>query len=85
LAAAVSGTAATVLTLLAMLGGSGITSTTLKMMFDAQLWVTELALIVGLSGLVVRSASRKRKLSHLAAIFLVIGTLLIAATAAVPI
>jgi hypothetical protein len=84
LGAAVSGTSATVLTLLAMLGG-GATSTPLKMLYDAQLWVLELALIVGLAGLLVRSATRKRTLSHIAAILLVIGTLLIAASSAVPI
>ena len=85
LAAAVSGTSATVLTLLAMLGGSGINSPELRMLFDAQLWVIELALIVGLAGLLVRSSTSKRRLSHAAAILLALGTILIAATAALPI
>jgi hypothetical protein len=84
LAAAVTGTSATVLTLLAMLGGSGITSMLGKMLFDAQLWVIELALVVGMVGLLVRSTTNKRRLSHLAAILLVIATVLIAATAVLP-
>jgi hypothetical protein len=43
LSAAVAGTAATMLTLLAMLGGSGATTVYLRMLFDSQLIVLELA------------------------------------------
>jgi len=77
LAAAVSGTAATMLTLLAMLGGSVASTTWLKMLFDAQLAVIELALIAGIVGLIRRNESQKRRFSHVAAILLVAGAILL--------
>ena len=77
LAAAVSGTAATMLTLLAMLGGKGITTIYQKMIFDAQLVVLELALITGISGIIRRAETQKRTLSHSSAILLIVGTILL--------
>ncbi len=79
LAAAIAGTSATVLTLLAMLGGGS--SGVMKMLYDAQLWAIEFALVVGMTGLIVRSAENNRRLSHVAAILLVIGTILITVSA----
>lgn len=84
LSAAVSGTAATMLTLLAMLGGSGANTIYLKMLYDSQLVVLELALIVGVSGIIRRPESQKRALSHFSAILLVIGTFLVSLAAALP-
>jgi hypothetical protein len=81
-AAAVAGTSATVLTLLAMLGGSGNDTFFLKLLFQAQLWVIESALIVGLAALLVRSSESKRRCSHFATLLLVAGTILIATNAA---
>ena len=85
LSAAVSGTAATMLTLLAMLGGSGANTVYLKVLFDSQLAVLELALIFGVSGLIRKTDSQKRRLSHLAAILIIVGTLLVSLGAALPI
>jgi hypothetical protein len=85
LSAAVAGTAATMLTLLAMLGGSGATTTLLKMLFDSQLVVLELALVAGISGLIRRRESQKRMLSHTSAILLILGTVLVSLGAAIPI
>ena len=65
------------LTLLAMLGGGGATSVLLKVLFDAELVVIELAMIVGISGLVRREEHQKRMLSHLAAALLIAGTILV--------
>jgi len=83
LAAAVSGTAATMLTLLAMLGGGGASTVWLKMRFDLQLVVIELALIVGISGLIRRNESQKRMFSHVAATLLVAGAILLGLGAAI--
>ena len=85
LSAAVAGTAATMLTLLAMLGGSGANTSFLRMLFDSQLFVLELALIVGVTGLIQRNEHRKRTLSHLSAVLLVAGTILVSLGAALPI
>jgi hypothetical protein len=82
LAAAVAGTAATMLTLLAMLGGSGLTTVPSKMLFDAQLVVLELAMITGITGIIRRSEASKRKLSHSSAILLIAGTILVSLGAA---
>jgi hypothetical protein len=83
LAAAVSGTAATMLTLLAMLGGSGANTTFLKMLFDAQLVVVELAMITGIAGLIKGGEMQKRILSQGAAILLIVGTILLSLGAAI--
>jgi len=83
LAAAVSGTAATMLTLLAMLGGSGADTVFLKMLFDAQLFVVELAMIIGIAGLIRRDEVQKRKLAHVAAVLLILGTVLVGIGAAI--
>jgi hypothetical protein len=73
------------LTLLAMLGGTGATTTLLKMLFDSQLVVLELALVAGISGLIRRRESQKRMLSHTSAILLILGTVLVSLGAAIPI
>ena len=83
LAAAVSGTAATMLTLLAMLGGGGADTLFLKMLFDAQLFVVELAMITGIAGLLKGGEMQKRMLSHGAAILLIVGTVLLSIGAAI--
>jgi len=83
LAAAVSGTAATMLTLLAMLGGGVTSSLWLKMLFDAQLVVIELALVAGVSGLIKRNESQKKMFSHTAAALLVAGAILLGLGAAI--
>jgi hypothetical protein len=85
LSAAVAGTASTMLTLLAMLGGAGATTVLLKMLFDSQLVVLEFALVVGITGLVQRRESRKRMLSHISALLLIVGTILVSLGAAIPI
>ena len=82
-AAAVSGTAATMLTLLAMLGGNSANTEFLRMLFDAQLVVVELAMIVGIAGLIRRDEVQKRELSHTAAFLLVVGTILVGIGAAI--
>ena len=83
LAAAVSGTAATMLTLLAMLGGGGTSSLWLKMLFDAQLLVIELALIAGVSALIRGNESHKKTFAHIAAALLVTGAVLLGLGAAI--
>jgi hypothetical protein len=85
LSAAVAGTAATMLTLLAMLGGTGATTTFLKMLFDSQLLVLEIALVAGIAGIIQRRESQKKTLSHISALFLIIGTILVSLGAAIPI
>ena len=85
MSAAISGTSATMLTLLAMLGGSGATSVYLKVLFDSQLIVLELALIFGVSGIIRKPDSEKRRLSHVAAVLLIAGTILVSLGAALPI
>jgi hypothetical protein len=85
LSAAVSGTAATMLTLLAMLGASSAHTVFLRILFDSQLVVLELALIVGVSGIIRRPDSQKQKLSYFAAILLITGTILVSLGAAQPI
>ena len=82
LAAAVAGTAATMLTLLAMLGGTGLSSIPSKMLFDAQLVVLELAMVTGITGIIRRSETTKRKLTHSSAILLIAGTILVSLGAA---
>ena len=85
LSAAVSGTAATMLTLLAMLGASSAHTVFLRILFDSQLVVLEFALVVGITGLVQRRESRKRMLSHISALLLIVGTILVSLGAAIPI
>jgi hypothetical protein len=84
LSAAVSGTSATMLTLLAMLGGSGANTLYLKVLFDSQLIVLELALVAGISGIIRRTDSQKRMLSHISAALLIVGTILVSLGAALP-
>jgi len=84
LSGAVAGTAATMLTLLAMLGGSGANTMYLKMLFDSQLLVLELALIVAIWAIISRGESNKRTLSHVSAILLIVGTILVSIGAAIP-
>jgi hypothetical protein len=84
LSAAVAGTAATMLTLLAMLGGSGANTLYLKLLFDSQLVVLELALIAGVSGIIRGQDSQKRLLSHSSAVLLIFGTVLVSLGAALP-
>ncbi|MGA2664184.1 MAG: hypothetical protein ABSF83_04495 [Nitrososphaerales archaeon] len=83
LSASVAGTAATMLTLLAMLGGSSADTVFLKMLFDAQLFVVELAMIIGIAGLLRRDETLKRRLSHGAAVLLILGTVLVGVGAAI--
>jgi len=71
------------LTLLAMLGGSGADTVFLKMLFDAQLFVVELAMIIGIAGLIRRDEVQKRKLAHVAAVLLILGTVLVGIGAAI--
>ncbi len=85
LSAAVAGTAATMLTLLAMLGGSGATDNLLKILFDSQLVVLEFALVSGIAGLIQRRESLKRLLSHSSAVLLIAGTILVSLGAALPV
>lgn len=84
LSAAVAGTAATMLTLLAMLGGTGATTMYLKELYDSQLVVLELALVAGISGIISRGDSQKKNLSHVSAILLILGTVLVSLGAALP-
>ena len=65
--------------------GSGANTVYLKVLFDSQLAVLELALIFGVSGLIRKTDSQKRRLSHLAAILIIVGTLLVSLGAALPI
>jgi len=85
LCAAVSGTSATMLTLLAMLGGSGASTAFLRTLFDSELVVLELALVAGLSGIIRQPNSQKRGLSYFSAILLIVGTVLVSLGAALPI
>jgi hypothetical protein len=85
LSAAISGTAATMLTLLAMLGAGSAHTVFLRILFDSQLVVLELALIVGVSGIIRRPDSQKQKLSYFAAALLIAGTVLVSLGAALPI
>jgi len=71
------------LTLLAMLGGGVTSSLWLKMLFDAQLFVIELALVAGISGLIRRNEPQKRTFSHAAAGLLVAGAILLGLGAAI--
>lgn len=79
LAAGVAGASATMLTLLTVFGtNSGITgSVFLKILFEAQLLVLELALIVGIFALIRRSEAQKKLLSHVSGALLIGGTLLL--------
>ena len=80
LAAGVAGASATMLTLLTVFGttNSGIAgSVFLKILFEAQLLVLELALIVGIIALIRRSELQKRLLSHVSGALLICGTLLL--------
>jgi hypothetical protein len=85
LSAAVSGTSATMLTLLAMLGGGAANTVYLRVLFDSQLVVLELALISGLTGIIRKPDSQKRRLSYFAAVLLIVGTVLVSLGAALPI
>ncbi len=71
------------LTLLAMLGGSGADTVFLKMLFDAQLSMVELAMIIGIAGLVRREEVQKRQLAHVSAVLLILGTVLVGIGAAI--
>jgi len=73
------------ITLLAMLGGSGADTVYLKILFDSQLVVLESALIAGMSGIIRKPDSQKRTLSYFAAILLIVGTVLVSLGAALPI
>ncbi|MGI0091695.1 MAG: hypothetical protein ACREBS_08300 [Nitrososphaerales archaeon] len=84
LSAAVSGTAATMLTLLAMLGGSGANTVYLKNAFRVTTHHARTSLIVDISGIIRRRDSQKRTLSHFSAIFLIVGTVLVSLGASLP-
>ena len=73
------------LTLLAILSGSGATKIFLKILFDSQLVVLELALVAGISGLIRRRESQKRTLSLVSEVLLIAGTILLSRGAALPI
>jgi len=73
------------LTLLAMLGGAGANTMLLRMLFDSQLVVLELALVAGVSGLIQRRENLKRILSVVSAALLIVGTILVSIGAALPI
>jgi hypothetical protein len=80
LAAAVAGAAATMLTLLTVLGSTNsfITSSQLmKGLFEAQLVVLETALIFGTASLMRRSDPIKKSLAKMSAWLLIGGTLLL--------
>ena len=49
----------------------------MKLLFEAQLLVLELGLIVGILALIRREESQKKFLSHLSGALLIIGTLLL--------
>jgi hypothetical protein len=70
------------LTLLGMLGRSGLTTIPSKMLFDAQLVVLEFEMIIGITGIIRRSEASKRKLSRSSAILLIAGTILVSLGAA---
>jgi hypothetical protein len=73
------------LTLLAMLGWSSAHTVYLRILFDSQLVVLELALIVGVTGIIRKPDSQKEKLSYFAAVLLITGTILVSLGAALPI
>jgi hypothetical protein len=80
LAAAVAGAAATMLTLLTVLGStnSQINSTDLmKGLFESQLIVLETALILGTASLMRRNDNAKKLLAKMSAWLLIGGTLLL--------
>ncbi|MDA4112313.1 MAG: hypothetical protein OK439_07205, partial [Thaumarchaeota archaeon] len=79
LAAGVAGASATMLTLLTVLGTNSALGGTplLKILFEAQLLVLELALISGIMALIRRIDSQKKTLSHLSGALLIVGTLLL--------
>ncbi len=80
LAAGVAGASATMLTLLTVFGSSSSLiggSLFLKILFEAQLLVLELALIVGIIALIRRAEAQKKLLSHISGALLIGGTLLL--------
>jgi hypothetical protein len=79
LAAGVAGASATMLTLLTVLGStsSATDSILLKLLFEAQLLVLELALIAGIMALIRRDEAQKKLLSHVSGVLLIGGTLLL--------
>jgi hypothetical protein len=80
LAAGVAGASATMLTLLTVFGSSNSLiggSLFLKILFEAQLLVLELALIVGIMALIRRTEAQKKLLSHASGALLIGGTLLL--------
>jgi hypothetical protein len=80
LAAGVAGASATMLTLLTVFGSSNSLiggSLFLKILFEAQLLVLELALIVGIMALIRRTEAQKKLLSHVSGALLIGGTLLL--------
>jgi hypothetical protein len=80
LAAGVAGASATMLTLLTVFGSSNSQiggSLFLKILFEAQLLVLELALIVGIMALIRRTEAQKKLLSHVSGALLIGGTLLL--------
>ncbi len=75
-----AGASATMLTLLTVLGipSSNLgESLLLKLLFEAQLLLLELALIAGIMALIRRVEDQKRILSHLSGALLIAGTLLL--------
>jgi hypothetical protein len=80
LAAAVAGAAATMLTLLTVLGSTNlqiISNTTMKALFESQLIVLETALIFGTAALMRKSDAAKALLAKTSAVLLIGGTLLL--------
>jgi hypothetical protein len=80
LAAGVAGAAATILTLLTVLGATNsvlVGSANLKGLLEVQLLTLELALITGIAALMNRAETRKKLLSHLSGYLLIAGTLLL--------
>jgi len=80
LAAGVAGASATMLTLLTVLGTTNVSvqgSSFLKILFEGQLLLLELALIAGIAALMRRAESKKKTLSHISSYLLIGGTLLL--------
>jgi hypothetical protein len=80
LAAAVAGAAATMLTLLTVLGSTNlkiIDSLLMKSLFESQLIVLETALILGTASLMHRKDQVKKLLAKMSAWLLIGGTLLL--------
>jgi hypothetical protein len=80
LAAGVAGASATMLTLLTVLGTTNSSvegSAFLKILFEGQLLLLELALISGIAALMRRAESQKKTLSHISSYLLIGGTLLL--------